>query len=423
MHIIEDLKARGLLNQATDEEGLKKHLSEDQVTLYCGFDPTGDSLHIGHLLPALMLKRFQLAGHRPIALVGGGTGMIGDPSGRSTERQLNDEGTVRYYSERLKGQLAKILNFDQGDNAAMARNNLDWLGEISTIEFLRDYGKHFGINYMLAKDSVESRIENGISFTEFTYMILQSVDFKKLYENDNCTLQIGGSDQWGNITAGLELIRRTSAEGEQAKAYGLTVPLITKSDGTKFGKTAGGAVWLDPEKTTPYEFYQFWINTDDRDVVNFLHYFTFLDLNEIEELQKEVQTQPEKRVAQRRLAEEMTKLVHDEAALEQAQKITEALFKGELKELTGAEIEQGFKDVPTHVLEDAEKGLIDLLVEAGISSSKRQAREDIQNGAIYINGEREQELTYSVSAEDRIDDKFIIIRRGKKKYTLIRYEG
>ncbi len=422
MDILQDLENRGLLNQTTDEEGLREHLNQNQVTLYCGFDPTADSLHIGNLVAILTLKRFQEAGHRPLALVGGGTGLIGDPSGRSSERQLNDEDTVRQYSEKIAGQLAKVLDFDTGQNAASARNNLDWLQGMTMIEFLRDVGKHFGVNYMLAKDSVESRIQNGISFTEFSYMILQSYDFLNLFREENCTLQLGGSDQWGNITAGLELIRRTNEQEEEAKAFGLTIPLITKADGSKFGKTAGGAVWLDPEKTTPYEFYQFWINTDDRDVVNFLHYFTFLSLDEIEELKKEVETQPEKRVAQRRLAEEVTKLVHDEEALKQAQKITEALFSGDLKGLTGAEIEQGFKDVPTHTLAEEEKGLIDLLVEAKISSSKRQAREDIQNGAIYINGERQQDMKYTVDAEDRIDGKFTIIRRGKKKYFLVRYE-
>ncbi|QHE53277.1 tyrosine--tRNA ligase [Pontibacillus sp. HMF3514] len=422
MDILQDLKARGLLNQTTDEDGLKEQLANNQVTLYCGFDPTADSLHIGNLVAILILKRFQEAGHRPLALVGGGTGLIGDPSGRSSERQLNDEDTVRNYSEKIAGQLAKVLDFEKGGNAAVVRNNLDWLSDMTMIEFLRDVGKHFGVNYMLAKDSVESRIQHGISFTEFSYMILQSYDFLNLFRKENCTLQIGGSDQWGNITAGLELIRRSSEEGEEAKAFGLTVPLITKADGSKFGKTAGGAIWLDPEKTTPYEFYQFWINTDDRDVINFLHYFTFLSLEEIDELKKEVENQPEKRVAQRRLAEEVTTMVHDEAALKQAQKITEALFSGDLKGLTGDEIEQGFKDVPTHSLSEDEKGLIDLLVEAKISSSKRQAREDIQNGAIYINGERQQDLKYTVDAEDRIDGKFTIIRRGKKKYFLIRYE-
>ncbi|MBH0230169.1 tyrosine--tRNA ligase [Halobacillus yeomjeoni] len=422
MDLLKDLHQRGLINQITDEEGLASHLDSNQVTLYCGFDPTADSLHIGHLLPVLMLKRFQKAGHRPIALVGGGTGMIGDPSGRSTERQLNDADVVKEYSEKIKDQLAKILNFDEGENAAVARNNYEWLSEMTIIDFLRDTGKHFGINYMLAKDSVESRIEHGISFTEFSYMILQSLDFQQLHEKENCTLQIGGSDQWGNITAGLELLRRSAAGEEEVEAYGLTMPLITKADGSKFGKTAGGAIWLDPEKTTPYEFYQFWINADDRDVIKFLKFFTFLSMDEIAELEKEVEEQPEKRVAQRRLAEEMTKLVHDEEALKQAEKITEALFSGDIKSLSGQEIEQGFKDVPAYTSVDKNPQLLQLLVDAGISSSKRQAREDISNGAIYINGERNQDMKHTINEQDRIEDKFTIIRRGKKKYFLVRYQ-
>ncbi|MBB6452132.1 tyrosyl-tRNA synthetase [Salirhabdus euzebyi] len=421
MDILKDLNERGLVNQITDEDGLKKHLENDTVTLYCGFDPTADSLHIGHLVPLLMLKRFQKAGHRPIALVGGGTGLIGDPSGRNTERQLNEQNVVQDWSQKLKNQIKHILDPNSDEKNVIAADNYDWLAQMNVIEFLRDIGKHFGVNYMLAKDSVESRIENGISFTEFSYMILQSLDFLTLYKEKGCTLQIGGSDQWGNITAGLELIRRTSEEEEKAKAFGLTVPLITKADGTKFGKTAGGAVWLDPEKTTPYEFYQFWINTDDRDVIKFTQYFTFLSQEEIKELEQELETQPEKRIPHIRLAEEMTKLVHGEKALEQAKKITEALFSGEVKALNGEEIEQGFKDVPTFTLENAEIGLIDLLVEANISSSKRQAREDISNGAIYINGDRQQDLQYGISDEDKIDGRFTIIRRGKKKYFLIRY--
>lgn len=421
MNLLEDLHQRGLVNQMTDEEGLQKHLENNQVTLYCGFDPTADSLHIGHLLPILMLKRFQVAGHRPIALVGGGTGMIGDPSGRSSERQLNSADVVKGYSDRIKDQLAKILNFDDGENAAVARNNHDWLSQMSIIDFLRDTGKHFGVNYMLAKDSVESRIEQGISFTEFSYMILQSLDFQQLYQKENCTLQIGGSDQWGNITAGLELLRRSTAGEEEVEAYGLTVPLITKADGSKFGKTAGGAVWLDPEKTSPYEFYQFWINADDRDVIRYLKVFTFMGMDEISALEKELQERPEKRVAQRRLAEEMTKLVHDEKALQQAERISEALFSGDIKALTGEEIEQGFKDVPSFTSESKDPQLLDLLVDAGISSSKRQAREDISNGAIYINGERNQDLKHTIQQEERMEDRFTIIRRGKKKYFLIRY--
>lgn len=422
MDILHDLEKRGLINQATDLEGLKKHLAESQVTLYCGFDPTADSLHIGHLLPITILKRFQKAGHRPIALIGGGTGMIGDPSGRSTERSLNTSEVVKGYAEKIKQQISKLVEFDQGENPIVARNNHDWLSKMNIIDFLRDTGKHFSINYMLAKESVSARIEQGISFTEFSYMLLQSLDFLNLYEEENCTLQIGGSDQWGNITAGMELIRRSREDqDEEIKVYGLTVPLITKADGTKFGKTAGGAIWLDPEKTTPYEFYQFWINTDDRDVIKFLRYFTFLPEEEIEALNDEVTNHPENRVAQKRLAEELTTFVHGAEALTQAQKISTSLFTGDLKQLSVNDIEQGFKDVPTYVVEKGDHGLIDLLVQAKISSSKRQAREDIGNGAIYINGEREQDLGYVISADDRIEDTFTIIRRGKKKYYLIRF--
>ena len=419
MNIIQDLEQRGLIQQFTDEAGLKQHLTDNTVTLYCGFDPTADSLHIGHLVPALMLKRFQKAGHRPIALIGGGTGMIGDPSGRTDERQLNDEATVDYFSEQIKQQLATILKFDGSDNGAVVRNNKEWLGSLTLIEFLRDTGKHFGINYMLAKDSVQSRLENGISFTEFTYMILQSYDFMNLFDKENCTLQIGGSDQWGNITAGMELIRRTRKEDEEAKVFGLTVPLITKADGTKFGKTAGGAVWLDKDKTSPYEFYQFWINTDDRDVVKFLKYFTFLSMEEINALEQSLEEAPEKREAHVKLAEEITEMVHGEAALAQAKHITEALFSGEIKQLNGEEIKQGFKDVPSSDITLKDQTLVDLLVEAKIASSKRQAREDVQNGAIYINGERNQELNYTLQSDDLIDDAFTIIRRGKKKYFLL----
>jgi tyrosyl-tRNA synthetase len=418
MNLIEDLEWRGLINQVTDREGLEALLNKESVKLYCGFDPTGDSLHIGHLVPIIMLKRFQKAGHQPIALVGGGTGMIGDPSGRSTERSLNSEEVVESYADSLKQQIGHLVSDGEGEYPVVSRNNHDWLKEMTFIEVLRDTGKHFGINYMLAKDAVSSRIESGITYTEFSYMLLQSIDFLKLYEEEGCKLQIGGSDQWGNITAGMELIRRTR-DGEEADVFGLTVPLITKADGTKFGKTAGGAIWLNPEKTTPYEFYQFWINTDDRDVVRFLRYFTFLSKEEIDTLEEEVETRPEERAAQKRLAEEMTKMVHDEAALEQAIKISDALFKGNIKELSAEDIKQGFKDVPTEKFDRSQIGLVDLLVTAKISPSKRQAREDIKNGAIYINGEREQDINYEVTEKDRIEDVFTVIRRGKKKYTLI----
>ena len=416
MDLLEDLQYRGLINQITDEEGLKKIIAEESVKLYCGFDPTADSLHIGHLLPILILRRFQLAGHQPIALVGGATGLIGDPSGKKAERTLNAKETVENWVESIKGQLSRFLDFDSKENPATMANNYDWTGKMDVITFLRDVGKNFGLNYMLAKDTVQSRLETGISFTEFSYMILQSLDFLKLYETENCRLQIGGSDQWGNITAGLELIRKTH---EEAKAFGLTVPLVTKADGTKFGKTEGNAVWLDPEKTSPYEFYQFWINTDDRDVVNYLKYFTFLSHEEIEKLAKATAEQPEKRLAQKALAEDITKLVHGEAALKQAIRISEALFSGNIKELNGAEIEQGFKDVPSYTNKEAEVNLVDLLVASKISPSKRQAREDIQNGAIYINGDRMTDLGYVLSDLDKIEGKFTIIRRGKKKYYLI----
>lgn len=418
MDILQDLEFRGLINQQTDEKGLSELLSKESVRLYCGFDPTADSLHIGHMLPVLILRRFQQAGHQPIALVGGGTGLIGDPSGKKAERTLNEKETVAMFSERIKGQLSRFLDFEEGENPAVIANNYDWIGSLDVITFLRDIGKNFGINYMMAKDSVQSRIESGISFTEFSYMILQSYDFLNLYQTYNCKLQIGGSDQWGNITAGLELIRKSE---EDAKAFGLTVPLVTKADGTKFGKTEGGAIWLDPEKTSPYEFYQFWINTDDRDVIKYLKYFTFLSHEEINELAASAKEAPEKREAQKALAAAMTTLVHGEEALEQAIRISQALFSGSISELTAEEIKQGFKDVPSYTHTGENIGLIDLLVESKISPSKRQAREDISNGAIYLNGEREQDLQKTVGAEDRIEGQFTVIRRGKKKYTLIQY--
>jgi tyrosyl-tRNA synthetase len=416
--LLNDLQFRGLVNQITDEEGLTKLLEEEKIKLYAGFDPTADSLHIGHLLPILILKRFQLHGHHPIALVGGATGLIGDPSGKKAERTLNTGDIVQDWSDRIKGQLSRFLDFDAEVNPAIITNNFDWIGSLDVISFLRDVGKNFGINYMLAKDSVKTRIESGISFTEFSYMILQSFDFLKLYQNNGCKLQIGGSDQWGNITSGLELIRKSE---ENSKAYGLTIPLVTKADGTKFGKTEGGAIWLDREKTSPYEFYQFWINTDDRDVIKYIKYFTFLSQQEIQQLEQEVSVAPEKRLAQKALAEEMTKLVHGEESLHQAIKISTALFSGDIKELTGNEILEGFKDVPSTKIDEAEIGLIDLLIQAKISPSKRQAREDITNGAIYINGDRVQDLEKVISNEDKIDGQFTVIRRGKKKYFLIRY--
>lgn len=418
MDLLKDLEYRGLVNQITDAEGLEKELEKGSISLYCGFDPTADSLHIGHLLTVLTLRRFQQAGHKPIALVGGATGLIGDPSGKKAERTLNETDIVQQWSNAIKEQLSQFLDFD-GENAAKMVNNYDWTGNLDVISFLRDVGKYFGLNYMLAKDSVESRIQSGISFTEFSYMILQSHDFLMLYKNENCRLQIGGSDQWGNITAGLELIRK--ATDDDAKAFGFTIPLVTKSDGTKFGKSEGGAIWLDREKTSPYEFYQFLINTDDKDVVKFLKYFTFLTHEEIDALATEVETAPEKRVAQKRLAEEVTKLVHGEESLQQAIRISQALFSGEIKDLSAEEIKQGFKDVPSYECKQGEISLLDLLVDSKISPSKRQAREDITSGAIYINGERTTDLDRMITKVDRIENQFTIIRRGKKKYYLIKY--
>lgn len=418
MNLLEDLQWRGIIYQQTDEEGLKDQLARGMTSLYCGVDPTADSMHIGHLLPFLTLRRFQNAGHRPIVLVGGATGLIGDPSGKSEERKLQTLDVIGHNVNCLQEQLERIFDFD-GTNGAVMVNNYDWAGKMDIVTFLRDYGKHIGINYMLAKDTIANRLETGISFTEFTYTILQALDFLHLYENHDCKLQIGGSDQWGNITTGLELIRKNQPEG--AKAYGLTIPLVTKADGTKFGKTESGAVWLDPEKTTPYEFYQFWINTADADVIKYLKFFTFLSKEVIEALEKLVQEEAHLRKAQKTLAEEMTKLIHGEAALEQAQKITAALFSGDIKNLTAEEIKQGFKDVPSYEHTEGEALLVDLLVAAEIVSSKRQAREDITNGAVYINGERKQELDYVLTEEDRIERQFTLIRRGKKKYYLIKF--
>ncbi|MED0771508.1 tyrosine--tRNA ligase [Bacillus siamensis] len=419
-NLLEDLLFRGLIQQMTDEEGLNKQLNEEKIRLYSGFDPTADSLHIGHLLPILTLRRFQLAGHHPIALVGGATGLIGDPSGKKAERTLNTQDIVVEWSQKIKNQLSRFLDFDAGENPAVIANNFDWIGKMSIIDFLRDVGKNFGINYMLAKDTVSSRIETGISYTEFSYMILQSYDFLNLYREKNCKLQIGGSDQWGNITAGLELIRKSEEEG--AKAFGLTIPLVTKADGTKFGKTEGGAIWLDKEKTSPYEFYQFWINTDDRDVVKYLKYFTFLSKEEIEAYAEKAETAPEKREAQKRLAEEVTVLVHGREAFEQAVHISQALFSGNIKELSAQDVKVGFKDVPSLEKDRSEElSLVDVLVESKLSPSKRQAREDIQNGAVYINGERQTDIGHLLTAEDRIEDQFTVLRRGKKKYFLITY--
>ncbi|MEH7463338.1 tyrosine--tRNA ligase [Bacillus thuringiensis] len=417
MNIIDELEWRDAINQQTDAEGLRKLVEEKKISLYCGVDPTGDSMHIGHLIPFMMMKRFQLAGHHPVILIGGATGTIGDPSGRQTERQLQTLEQVQHNVEALTAQMQKLFDFGGNSEVKMV-NNYDWTHQISILEFLRDYGKNFGINSMLAKDIVASRLDTGISFTEFTYQILQAMDFHHLYKEEDVQLQIGGSDQWGNITSGLDLIRKK--EGPDAKVFGLTIPLLLKSDGTKFGKTAGGAVWLDPEKTTPFEFYQFWVNTDDRDVIKYLKFFTFLTKDRIDELAVKVQTEPHKREAQKVLAEEMTKFVHGENAFLQAVKITEALFSGDIKSLTADEIEQGFKDMPTFSATKETKNIVEWLVDLGIEPSRRQAREDINNGAILMNGDKVTDVNTVVTVENSFDGRFIIIRKGKKNYSLVK---
>ncbi|CAC8236904.1 Tyrosyl-tRNA synthetase [Staphylococcus aureus] len=416
--LIEDLKWRGLIYQQTDEQGIEDLLNKEQVTLYCGADPTADSLHIGHLLPFLTLRRFQEHGHRPIVLIGGGTGMIGDPSGKSEERVLQTEEQVDKNIEGISKQMHNIFEFGT-DHGAVLVNNRDWLGQISLISFLRDYGKHVGVNYMLGKDSIQSRLEHGISYTEFTYTILQAIDFGHLNRELNCKIQVGGSDQWGNITSGIELMRRMYG---QTDAYGLTIPLVTKSDGKKFGKSESGAVWLDAEKTSPYGFYQFWINQSDEDVIKFLKYFTFLGKEEIDRLEQSKNEAPHLREAQKTLAEEVTKFIHGEDALNDAIRISQALFSGDLKSLSAKELKDGFKDVPQVTLSNDTTNIVEVLIETGISPSKRQAREDVNNGAIYINGERQQDVNYALAPEDKIDGEFTIIRRGKKKYFMVNYQ-
>lgn len=419
--LIEDLEWRGLLYQQTDAEGMEELLNKEKVSIYVGVDPTADSMHIGHIVPLLTLRRFQNAGHRPVLLVGGATGMIGDPSGRSTERNLLTAEQIDKNVAGLKAQMERIFEFnDEKENGAILVNNYDWVGSMNVIDFLRDYGKLVNINYLLAKDTIASRLETGLSFTEFSYTILQGIDFNHLYDHYNVRIQVGGSDQWGNITTGLEIIRKT--HDEEAKAFGITIPLVTKADGTKFGKTAGGAVWLDPEKTSPYEFYQFWINTADADVIKYLKIFTFLTKEEIEALEVSVKEEPHLRKAQKVLAEEMTRFIHGEEALNTAKRITEALFSGDLKALSASEMKNAFKDVPSVELPKEDKNIVEFLVEAKVSPSKRQAREDVTNGAISINGEKVTDLEYTIDAKDRLEDEFAIIRRGKKKYFMVKFQ-
>lgn len=418
MNIFEELKARGLVFQTTDEEALVKALTEGQVSYYTGYDPTADSLHLGHLVAILTSRRLQLAGHKPYALVGGATGLIGDPSFKDAERSLQTKDTVDGWVTKIQGQLSRFLDFENDDNKAEMVNNYDWFSGISFIDFLRDVGKYYTVNYMMSKDSVKKRIETGISYTEFAYQIMQGYDFYELNDKHNVTLQIGGSDQWGNMTAGTELLRRKADKS----GHVMTVPLITDSTGKKFGKSEGNAVWLDADKTSPYEMYQFWLNVMDDDAVRFLKIFTFLSLDEIAEIEKQFDAARHERLAQKILAKEVVTLVHGEEAYNQALNITEQLFAGNIKNLSAKELKQGLSNVSNYAVQAEDNlNIVELLVTSGIVNSKRQAREDVANGAIYVNGERVQDLDYTLSDSDKIDGELTVIRRGKKKYSVLTY--
>jgi len=417
----DELKWRGLVYGNT--ESVPELLAAGPVRFYNGFDATADSLHVGHMVPLLALGRLQRFGHTPIALAGGGTSMIGDPSGKTDERLLLSRGEIEANIVSIKRQLAHFLDFEAKTNPAQLLNNADWLLSLNLVDFLRDTGKHFTVNYMIAKDSVRTRLEReeGISFTEFSYMLLQSYDYLHLHDNFGVTLQTGGSDQWGNITAGAELIRRTRGKSVGALVY----PLITKSDGTKFGKTASGSVWLSAERTSPYRFYQFWYNAEDRDVINYLKYFTWLDAQTIAELETAVREKPEQREAQRRLAREMTRATHDETALGKAEQASQVLFGGEVAGLTGAEVADIFADVPSgEVSGEKLKGdglqITELLVLTGTVASKGEARRAIESGGVYLNNRRVSDPTFRVTSADVIDGRFLVLRHGRKNYRLAR---
>lgn len=416
MHIFDELKERGLVFQTTDEEALRKALAEGNVSFYSGYDPTADSLHLGHLVPILVMKHLQLAGHKPYALVGGATGLIGDPSFKDTERSLQTKDTVEGWVRSIQAQVSRFLDFENGDNKAEMVNNYDWFSDISFIDFLRDVGKYFTVNYMMSKESVKKRIETGISYTEFAYQIMQGYDFFELNRQYDVTLQIGGSDQWGNMTAGTELLRRKADK----TGHVITVPLITDATGKKFGKSEGNAVWLNADKTSPYEMYQFWMNVMDADAVRFLKIFTLLPLDEIEEIRKQFEAAPHERLAQKILAREVVTLVHGEEAYKEALNITEQLFAGNIKNLSVKELKQGLRGVPNYQVKvDDNLNIVEMLVTAGIVNSKRQAREDVQNGAIYVNGERIQDLNYTLTDADKLENELTVIRRGKKKYFVL----
>ena len=418
--IIGDLESRALISMLAGGEELKSHLATGCRTVYCGFDPTAESLHIGNMVPLLALKRFQLAGHQPIALVGGATGMIGDPSFKDTERKLKTVEVVEEWVDRIKPQLSQFLDFDSGRNAAILANNLVWTKDFDVLRFLRDIGKHFSVNSMIQKESVKQRIERegeGISYTEFSYMILQSFDFSELNKRYGCTVQIGGSDQWGNITSGIDLTRRLN----QQQVYGVTLPLITKSDGTKFGKTESGTIWMDGEKTSPYAFYQFWLNTADADVYKFLKYFTFLSGDEIDEIELSDKTSSSKPEGQGILAKEVTELLHGTAGREAAMRISEALFSGDIASLTAGDVAQLELDgLPYSEIRGSKEGIVEVLVETKLAKSNKMAREFIGNNAVQVNGQSVDSADFKLSESNALQGKYFVLKRGKKLFHLVK---
>ncbi len=423
--ILEELRWRGLVHQTTDEAHLSKWLNEASRTVYAGFDPTADSLHVGHLMGLVVLRRFQRAGHRPIALVGGATGMIGDPSGKSEERNLLSLEVLRSNVAAIEGQMRALLDFDAAPNRAILANNYDWMSRFSYLDFLRDVGKNFPVNVMLAKESVRNRLENsdaGLSYTEFSYMLLQAHDFVHLYDNYECSLQVGGSDQWGNITAGIDLGRRTKG----VQLYGITWPLLTKSDGTKMGKTESGAVWLSPARTSPYAFYQYWINVDDADAGKCLRFLTDLNREEIEPLDAARAADPGRRESQRRLAEELTRMIHGVPGLETARRATDIFFGAEIGELSDAQLGEIFSDVPSKDLPRASLSgdglqVLDALVAAGLAKSKGEARRVIEQGGAYVNNRRVESASAQLGGGDLASETVMVLRSGKKKYALLRF--
>lgn len=413
MNLLEDLRWRGLLAQSTDQAALLESLKKP-ITLYVGFDPTAPSLHVGNLVVLLVLRRFQLAGHTPIALVGGATGLVGDPSGKNEERTLNSTETVEGWVNRIRTQVSAFLDFSEAKNKAIVVNNLDWTSPLSVIEFLRDIGKHFSVNQMLSKESVSARLEaGGISYTEFSYQVLQSYDFLELFRRNNCTLQLGGSDQWGNIVAGLDLIRRV----EQGSGHALTVPLLTKADGTKFGKTASGSVWLDPSMTSPYAFFQYWLNTDDKDVINFLKVFSFKSHDEITALEKAHQENPGVREAHRALARELTALVHSQATTDRVEAAAKALFgQGDLTELDEETLAGALAELPRTLVSknDAIPTWVDLLAATGVVDSKSAARRIVKEGGAYLNNEKISGEDFAPQKSDFLCGKYAVLRKGKR---------